>query len=63
MIKRAGIFKDIDLVIKHFMPNSVITPVSSNAAQVRTQALISWEKKGVDLEPGLSRRVITYQKL
>ncbi len=62
MIKRAGIFKDIDLVIKHFMPNSVITPVSSNAAQVRTQALISWEMKGVDLEPGLSM-VITYQKL
>jgi hypothetical protein len=50
-IKRAGFFKEIGLVTKHFMPNSVITPDSSNAVQVRTQAMISWQMKGVDLEP------------
>jgi hypothetical protein len=51
VINRAGFFKEIGLVTKHFMPNSVITPVSSDVVQVRTQAMISWQMKGVDLEP------------
>lgn len=51
VIDRAGFFKEIGMITKHFMPNSVITPVGPNAAQVRTQAMISWQMKGVDLAP------------
>ena len=51
VIMRAGFFKDIGLVTKHFMPNSVITQISPLAAEVRTQAMISWQMTGFDLQP------------
>lgn len=42
VITRAGFFRDIGLVTKHFMPNSVITQLSPASAEVRSQAMISW---------------------
>ena len=51
VITRAGFFRDIGLVTKHFMPNSVITSLSPASAEVRSQAMISWQMIDVDLKP------------
>jgi hypothetical protein len=43
-IDRAGYFRKIGMVTKHFMPNSVITVVDQNNVRVRTHAMITWQK-------------------
>jgi hypothetical protein len=48
-ITRAGYFKKIGLVTKHFMPNTVITPIEDGFASCRSQALITWQQ--VDKDP------------
>jgi hypothetical protein len=40
---RAGYFKEIGLITKHLMPNSVISEIDIETANVRTQALITWQ--------------------
>jgi hypothetical protein len=50
-ITRAGYFKKIGLITKHFMPNTVITTVDINTAKTRTQALITWQMIKKDLIP------------
>ena len=40
---RAGYFKKIGLITKHFMPNTVITDIDADTASLRTQALITWQ--------------------
>jgi len=42
-IDRAGYFKEIGLITKHFMPNSVITEIDDMTVHVNTQALITWQ--------------------
>lgn len=49
---RAKYFQKIGLITKHFMPNTVVTSVVSPVAvTIRTQALITWQLKNVDLAP------------
>ncbi|MFT7651474.1 MAG: ketosteroid isomerase-like protein [Limisphaerales bacterium] len=50
-IERAGYFKKIGLVTKHFMPNSVITGVDEVTAHVKTQALITWQMLAKEAAP------------
>lgn len=40
---RAGYFRKIGLITKHLMPNSVISEIDIETANVRTQALITWQ--------------------
>lgn len=48
---RAGYFKKIGLITKHFMPNTVITPIDAGTAKVLTHALITWQMLSKDLVP------------
>jgi len=48
---RAKYFKKIGLITKHFMPNTVITPMDPNTVKTRTQAMITWQLIGTDLQP------------
>ena len=50
-VERAGFFKKIGLTTKHFMPNSVIEEIDAAKAQVKTQALITWQMLATDPVP------------
>ena len=40
---RINRFDRIGLVTKHYMPNSIISPLDLNSAHVKTQAQITWQ--------------------
>jgi len=42
-ISRAGYFKRIGLITKHFMPNTVLESVDPTTVKAKTQALITWQ--------------------
>ena len=51
VLSRAAYFKKIGLVTKHFMPNTIVRWMDPDTAEVRTQAMITWQLLGTDLLP------------
>jgi len=48
---RAGYFKKIGLITKHFMPNTIIEPITADSVRSRSQALITWQMPNHDPAP------------
>lgn len=50
-VNRAGRFKKIGLITKHFMPNTLIEALDERTANTTTQALITWQLLEKDTVP------------